>query len=172
MDYSPPGSSVHEILQARILEWVTIPFFRRSSGIEPRSPANSLLSEPSIINFLYISNTLGEQLILLLCSAQSLNCARLSMTQWTVAHQARLSMGILQARILESVAIPLPNPGIERESPASKADSLLSEPPGLIHISFTFTLYVQTLSLPFFSHLRQRTNTLRVATTELWGCEV
>ena len=27
-DYSPPGSSVHGILQARILEWVTIPFSR------------------------------------------------------------------------------------------------------------------------------------------------
>ena len=26
MDCSPPGSSVHEILQARILEWVAIPF--------------------------------------------------------------------------------------------------------------------------------------------------
>ena len=25
---SPPGSSVHGILQARILEWVAIPFFR------------------------------------------------------------------------------------------------------------------------------------------------
>ena len=31
MGYSPPGSSVHEILQARILEWVTIPFSRGSS---------------------------------------------------------------------------------------------------------------------------------------------
>ena len=28
MDYSLPGSSVHEILQARILEWVTISSFR------------------------------------------------------------------------------------------------------------------------------------------------
>ena len=28
---SPPGSSVHGILQARILEWVTIPFSRGSS---------------------------------------------------------------------------------------------------------------------------------------------
>ena len=26
MDCSPPGSSVHGILQARILEWVAIPF--------------------------------------------------------------------------------------------------------------------------------------------------
>ena len=31
MDCSPPGSSVHGILQARILEWVTISFFRESS---------------------------------------------------------------------------------------------------------------------------------------------
>ena len=28
MDWSPPASSVHGILQARILEWVAIPFFR------------------------------------------------------------------------------------------------------------------------------------------------
>ena len=28
MDYSPPGSSVHGILQARILEWIAIPFPR------------------------------------------------------------------------------------------------------------------------------------------------
>ena len=31
MDYSMPGSSVHGILQARILEWVAIPFSRESS---------------------------------------------------------------------------------------------------------------------------------------------
>ena len=31
IDCSPPGSSVHGILQARILEWVTIPFSRGSS---------------------------------------------------------------------------------------------------------------------------------------------
>ena len=34
MDYRPPGSSVHGILQARILEWVAIPFSRGSS--QPR----------------------------------------------------------------------------------------------------------------------------------------
>ena len=32
----PPGSSVHEIFQARILEWVAISFFRGSS--QPRDP--------------------------------------------------------------------------------------------------------------------------------------
>ena len=31
MDYSPPGSSVRGILQARILEWVAIPSMRESS---------------------------------------------------------------------------------------------------------------------------------------------
>ena len=38
-DCSPPGSSVHGILQARILEWVAISFSRGSSdpGIEPVS---------------------------------------------------------------------------------------------------------------------------------------
>ena len=51
MDSSPPGSSVHGILQARMLEWVAIAFSRGSSnpGIELRSPslqADSLPSEP------------------------------------------------------------------------------------------------------------------------------
>ena len=41
MDCSPPGSSVHGILPARILEWVAMPSSRGSShsGIEPLSPA-------------------------------------------------------------------------------------------------------------------------------------
>ena len=36
-DCSPPGSSVHGIFQARILEWVAMPFSRGSSnpGLEP-----------------------------------------------------------------------------------------------------------------------------------------
>jgi len=31
VDYSPPGSSVHEVSQARILEWVSISYSRGSS---------------------------------------------------------------------------------------------------------------------------------------------
>ena len=48
-DSSPPGSSVHGILQARILETFTSPGDLPDPGIEPRSPAlwaDSLLSEP------------------------------------------------------------------------------------------------------------------------------
>ena len=52
---------------------------------------------------------------------------------WTVAHQAPLYIKILQARILEWVAMPssrdLPNLGTEPRSPSLQADSLPSEPP-------------------------------------------
>ena len=60
MDCSPPGSSVHGILQAGILEWVAIPF----SGdlpdplAEPESPAlqaDSLPSEP--LGKLFLNHT-------------------------------------------------------------------------------------------------------------------
>ena len=74
------------------------------------------------------------------CVCVSLKCVcvsrsshvQLFATLWTVARQAPLSMGILQARILEWVAIPFcrgssqPN---DPRSPALQADSLLSEPP-------------------------------------------
>jgi len=36
MDCSPPGSSVHGILQARILGWVAISLSRGSSQLNPR----------------------------------------------------------------------------------------------------------------------------------------
>ena len=55
-------------------------------------------------------------------------------TPWTVARQAPLSMGILQARILEWIAISFSrgssDPGVEPGSPALQEDSLPSEPPG------------------------------------------
>ena len=46
---SPPGSSVHGILQARILEWVAIPppGDLPNPGIAPRSPALQADSFPS-----------------------------------------------------------------------------------------------------------------------------
>ena len=49
MDCSPPGSSVHGILQARILEWVAISFSEDlpNLGIEPRSPALQADSLPT-----------------------------------------------------------------------------------------------------------------------------
>ena len=42
MDWSPPGTSVHEILQARVSEWVSMPSCRGSSW--PRDWTTSLMS--------------------------------------------------------------------------------------------------------------------------------
>ena len=71
-----------------------------------------------------------------MCVLSCFSCVQLFMTPWTVACQAPLSMGILQARILECIVCPpprdLPIPGIEPRSSAMKVDSLLSEPPGYI----------------------------------------
>ena len=52
MNYSLPGSSVHGILQARVLEWVAIPFFKGSSQPKDRPGSsalqmNSLLPKPT-----------------------------------------------------------------------------------------------------------------------------
>ena len=46
MDCSPPGSSVHGILQARILEWVAMPFSRGLSWPKDRTCISCLLHWP------------------------------------------------------------------------------------------------------------------------------
>ena len=55
------------------------------------------------------------------------------MTPWTIVHWTLLSIGILQARILEWVAIPYStgysHPGVESRSLVLQANSLLSEAP-------------------------------------------
>ena len=70
---------------------------------------------------------------ILLCLATQ-PCLIFCNPAWTVACQAPLSIGILQARTLEWVAMPspgdLPNPGIEPRSLSLQADSLPSEQPG------------------------------------------
>ena len=67
------------------------------------------------------------------CMHTKFSCVQLFATLWAVAQQAPLSMEILQARLLEWVAMPssrdLPTPGIEPRSPTLQADSLLPDPP-------------------------------------------
>ena len=65
---------------------------------------------------------------------KSLSRVRLSATPWTGAHQAPLSTGL--SRLEYWSGLPFPSPGdfsnleIEPRSPALRADSLPSEPPG------------------------------------------
>ena len=48
----------------------------------------------------------GSKLTMPACLLSHFSCVRLSVTLWAVARQAPLSMGILQARILDWVALP------------------------------------------------------------------
>ena len=77
---------------------------------------------------------------------QSFSRVQLFATQWPAAHQAPLSMGFSRQEYWSGLPFPspgnLPNPGIEPVSAALRADSLLSEPPGMIieHVLITFHL--------------------------------
>ena len=59
VDYSPWNSSLHEILQARILEWVTMPFSRDlpDSGIELTS-----LRFPALAGEFFTTSTIADTL--------------------------------------------------------------------------------------------------------------
>ena len=64
MDCSPPGSSVHGILQARILEWVAISFSRGSSQLSDQTQVShiaggfftswAIKEAPTTLNALFI----------------------------------------------------------------------------------------------------------------------
>ena len=77
-----------------------------------------------------------------------------SVTPWTLAHQAPLSMGFSGREYWSGLpfASPgdLPDPGIEPASPALQTDSLLSEPPGKYLFSISsvqFSHWVMSSSL-------------------------
>ena len=93
MDCSPPGSSVHEILQARILEWVAIPFSRGSSW-----PRDQIWVSCIAGRFFTIWATRSE--------VKSLSRVRLFATPWTVAYQAPPSMGFSRQEYWSGVPLP------------------------------------------------------------------
>ena len=69
-----------------------------------------------------------------MCCAKVLSDVQLFVMPWTVAHQAPLSMEILQKECWNRLPCPPPgdllNPGIKPRSPTLQADSLPFEPPG------------------------------------------
>ena len=60
MDCSPPGSSLHGVLQARILEWVAIssPGDLPDPGIKPTSPVT-----PALANGFFTTELPGKPLV-------------------------------------------------------------------------------------------------------------
>ena len=133
MDCSPPGFSAHGILQARILEWVAFPFSRGiflAQGSNPGLQADSLPSEPPRKpNRLYqcfveieslgswLRSWLSYLLAMWLCISYHprlwLSFPIYTIWKWVTQSCPTLFdtmdyavYGILQARILEWVAIP------------------------------------------------------------------
>ena len=104
MDCGPSGFPVHEILQARILEWVAKSSSKVIFLTQGSNPC--LLWLLTCRWILYLLNHWGSISVSVLCCASSLSHVQLFVTPWTVDCQDPLSMGILQARILEWVAMP------------------------------------------------------------------
>ena len=71
MDCSPPGYSVHGTLQARTLEWVSLPSSRRSPD-----PGMELVS-PALVGRLFTSNTTWE---VLSCLISTVNFGKIKST--------------------------------------------------------------------------------------------
>ena len=105
---APPSM---EILQAKILEWVAMPSSRGSSQCRDGTQVSHIVDGFFTI---WATKVKVTQSYVTLCDPM----------EYTV-------LGILQARILKWVAFPfpedLPNLEIEPWSPASQADSLLSD---------------------------------------------
>ena len=88
---SLPGSSVHGIFQARILEWVAISFSRGSSWPKNRTWLSSLQADS------LLSESLGNQMKVKVAQSYLTLCNSMAYTV----------QGVSQARILEWVAFSL-----------------------------------------------------------------
>ena len=97
MDCSPPGSSVHGVLQERILEWAAISFSKGSSW--PRGWTQ--------VSFIAGECFTSEPLEYEKWKWKLISCVWLFVTPWTICISFSPPVqGILQVRILEWRAFP------------------------------------------------------------------
>ena len=93
MDYSLPGSYIHEIFQARVLEWIAMPSSRGS---------------PQFRDQIQVSCIAGGFFTIRVTAAAAIKSHQPCPTPWDPIDGSPLGFpipGILQARILEWVAI-------------------------------------------------------------------
>ena len=116
MDCSPPGSSVHGILQARTLEWGAVP----SSMGYSRPRDQTCVSQVSYA---------GQEGFFTNSATWEAICVRLVVTPRTIQ-----SIGFYRPEHWSGQPFSspgdLPNPGIEPRSPELQVDSLPAEPQG------------------------------------------
>ena len=107
LDCSPPGSSVHGILQARILEWIAIPFLQKIFLIQGSNPGHLYCRQILYCLSHQGSPVIWDHLPNKVVVVQSLSSVRLFVIPWTAACQASLSFTIsrslLQLLSIESV---------------------------------------------------------------------
>ena len=112
MDYSPPGSSVHGILQARILEWIGVPSSRGSS-----QPRDRTLISPTLVDGFFATSTIWEAHRRKIhqhnkghiWQVKSLSHVRLFVTQWTIAYKVPLPMECSRQEYWSGFPFPSPS---------------------------------------------------------------
>ena len=125
MDSSPPGSSVHGTLQARVLEWGAIAFFYNApaaaaaaakslqscptlcdpmDGSPPGSPVRGIL-QARTLKWVAISFSSAWKWKV---KGKLLSRVRLLVTPWTAAHQAPPSVGFSRQEYWSGVPSPSP----------------------------------------------------------------
>ena len=105
MDCNLPGSSVHEILQARVLEWVAISY----QGIFPTQGLNlCFLHLPAFAGRLLTTSTTWETLW---CGSVQFSCSVLSNSLWPHVTPCQASLSITNSRsLLKLMSIDLVMP--------------------------------------------------------------
>ena len=105
MDHSPPGSSVHGISQARMLDWVATCFSRESSQLRDQTKS------PALAGGFFTTEPPGKPIRFCVCVCVCV-CVLVAQSCRTLCYSMDNSLadssvhGILQARILERVDFP------------------------------------------------------------------
>ena len=133
---SVPHSSVHEIFQARVLEWVAISCSRGSSWPRDQTRVSRMVgftvwATGEVLKYLQLRSYLQSYMKVKVLVTQS--CLTLC-NPMDCTHQAPMSMEFSRQEYWSGLPFPfpgdLPNPGIEPRSPPMQVDSLPSVLPG------------------------------------------
>ena len=130
MDCSPPGSSVHGIFQAIVLEWIAISYFRGSSQPRDRTQVSHIVDRRFTIWATREVLTCSKTTRLKTSSSWVSHCLFIQSESeregaqscptlcdpWTVTHQAPPSMEFSRQEYWSG--LPFPSPGfIQRNQP-------------------------------------------------------
>ena len=135
IDCSPPGSSVHGILQARTLEWIAIPFSRISSWPRNWTPVSYIAGR--FFTIWTTRETLNKYypLSFPLIVVKLLSLVWLFCEPMDYSPPSSPVHGISQARTLEWVAISFSRgssqPRIKPQTPTLASRFFTTEPPGI-----------------------------------------